>query len=126
MGLVNRLVPSVHVLDEAMQLARRMARNGPLAMRKAKEVMVSSNGLPFDEAYRIESRAAGVVMASADAMEVRVRSSRSAARISPARDPSAEEAGMRRIGHCVVYGAGVVSVQTRGDLHVVRLSRDQR
>jgi enoyl-CoA hydratase len=38
-------------------------------MRKAKEVMVSSNGLPFDEAYRIESRAAGVVMASADAME---------------------------------------------------------
>lgn len=69
MGLVNRLVPSTHVLEEAMQLARRMARNGPLAMRKAKEVMVSSNGLPFDEAYRIESRAAGVVMSSSDAVE---------------------------------------------------------
>ena len=38
-------------------------------MRKAKEVMLSSNGMPFDEAYRIESRAAGVVMASSDAME---------------------------------------------------------
>jgi enoyl-CoA hydratase len=69
MGLVNRLVPPAHVLGEAMHLARRMARNGPLAMRKAKEVMLSSNGMPFDEAYRIESRAAGVVMASSDAME---------------------------------------------------------
>jgi enoyl-CoA hydratase len=63
------LVPPAQVLGEAMHLARRMARNGPLAMRKAKEVMLSSNGMPFDEAYRIESRAAGVVMASSDAME---------------------------------------------------------
>jgi enoyl-CoA hydratase len=69
MGLVNRLVPSVNVLGEAMHLARRMADNGPLAMRKAKEVMVSSNGLPFDEAFRVESRAAGVVMSSSDAVE---------------------------------------------------------
>lgn len=69
MGLVNRLVPSDQVLDEALKLARRMAENGPLAMRKAKEVMITSNGLPLDDAYKIESRAAGVVMASEDAVE---------------------------------------------------------
>ncbi|MEP4651395.1 MAG: enoyl-CoA hydratase-related protein [Ilumatobacter sp.] len=69
MGLVNRLVPSNQVMHEAQKLARRMAENGPLAMRKAKEVMITSNGLPFDDAYKVESRAAGVVMASADAIE---------------------------------------------------------
>ncbi len=69
MGLVNRLVPADQVLDEALKLARRMAENGPLAMRKAKEVMITSNGLPLDDAYKIESRAAGVVMSSADAIE---------------------------------------------------------
>lgn len=69
MGLVNRLVPADQVLDEALKLARRMAENGPLAMRKAKEVMITSNGLPLDDAYKMESRAAGVVMSSADAIE---------------------------------------------------------
>lgn len=69
MGLVNRVVPAAEVLPTAEALAERMARNGPLAMRKAKEVMVTSNGLPLDEAFRIESRAAGVVMASEDARE---------------------------------------------------------
>ena len=68
-GLVNRVVPAADVLATAEALAERMARNGPLAMRKAKEVMVTSNGRPLDEAFRIESRAAGVVMASDDARE---------------------------------------------------------
>ncbi|RLE21576.1 MAG: crotonase/enoyl-CoA hydratase family protein [Actinobacteria bacterium] len=69
MGLVNRLVPAAEVMGEAMSLAKRMATNGPLAMRKAKEVMITSNGLPFDDAYKIESKAAGIVMSSADAIE---------------------------------------------------------
>lgn len=68
-GLVNRIVPADDVMDLAMQFARRMARNGPLAMRAAKEVMVTSNGLPLDEAFTIESRVAGRVMRSADAIE---------------------------------------------------------
>jgi enoyl-CoA hydratase/carnithine racemase len=68
-GLVNRIVPADDVMDIAMQFARRMARNGPLAMRAAKEVMVTSNGLPLDEAFTIESRVAGRVMRSADAIE---------------------------------------------------------
>jgi enoyl-CoA hydratase len=38
-------------------------------MRKAKEVMVTSNGRPLEEAFKIETRAAGMVMASEDARE---------------------------------------------------------
>lgn len=69
MGLVNRLVLAENVVDAARDLARRMARNGPLAMRKAKEVMLTGNGRPFDEAFKIESRAAATVMSSNDAVE---------------------------------------------------------
>lgn len=69
MGLVNRLVPASDVVAVARRLAERMAANGPLAMRKAKEVMLVSNGRPFEEAFAIESRAAGVVMRSDDAVE---------------------------------------------------------
>lgn len=56
-------------LPTAEALARRMAANGPLAMRKAKEVMVTSNGRPLEEAFKIETRAAGMVMTSEDALE---------------------------------------------------------
>lgn len=68
-GLVNRVVAPGEVMIVAMGLAQRMARNGPLAMRAAKEVMVTSNGLAFDEAFAVESRVAGRVMKSSDAVE---------------------------------------------------------
>jgi len=68
-GLVNRVVESDEVMAVAMELAQRMARNGPLAMRAAKEVMVTSNGMPLDEAFAVESRVAGRVMKSSDAVE---------------------------------------------------------
>ena len=68
-GLVNRVVESNEVMAVAMELAQRMARNGPLAMRAAKEVMVTSNGMPLDEAFAVESRVAGRVMKSSDAVE---------------------------------------------------------
>ena len=68
-GLVNRIVPSDEVMGVARGLAERMARNGPLAMRAAKEVMVTSNGMPFADAFAVESKVAGRVMKSSDAVE---------------------------------------------------------
>jgi len=68
-GLVNRVVAPDEVMTVAMELAQRMARNGPLAMRAAKEVMLTSNGLAFEEAFAVESRVAGRVMRSSDAVE---------------------------------------------------------
>ncbi len=38
MGLVNRVVPQADVLEAAVELAGRVARNGPLAVRATKEV----------------------------------------------------------------------------------------
>jgi len=68
-GLVNRLVTPEDVLPTALQLAIRMAENGPLAMRKAKEAMLRGSGRPLREAFKVETECAGAVMASQDARE---------------------------------------------------------
>jgi enoyl-CoA hydratase len=39
LGLVNRVVPADQVVDAAMELAERIARNGPLALAATKEVV---------------------------------------------------------------------------------------
>ena len=39
MGLVNRVVKDEDVLDEAMKLAKRIARRGPVALRMVKDVI---------------------------------------------------------------------------------------
>ena len=36
-GLVSRVVPPEHYFSEAMQVAREMAKKGPIALRLAKE-----------------------------------------------------------------------------------------
>lgn len=68
-GLVNRVVAPDEVMAVAMEFAQRMARNGPLAMRAAKEVMTMSSGRSLGEAFVVESRVAGRVMKSSDAVE---------------------------------------------------------
>jgi enoyl-CoA hydratase len=68
-GLVNRVVPGVDVMQTARTLAERMAQNSPLAMRKAKEVMTASSGRSIADAFSIEDEAIKVVLRSADARE---------------------------------------------------------
>ncbi len=58
MGLVNRVVPPGEVLSTALDLARRVCLGAPVALEKTKEAMVCSNGLPFDEAFAVETRCA--------------------------------------------------------------------
>jgi enoyl-CoA hydratase/carnithine racemase len=66
LGLVNRVVPGGAVLNEAIAIAGRIARNGPLAVRATKRLMrVSIGTVEWD---RIEALAA-LVMESADAVE---------------------------------------------------------
>lgn len=69
MGLVNRVVPPEEVLPTAVELARRISLGAPIALAKTKEAMVRSNGLPFDEAFAIESQCTKDNAASADARE---------------------------------------------------------
>ncbi len=68
-GLVNEVVSPERLLPRAHELAARLAKNGPLALRKIKEAVLRTSGLPLAEAYAIENECAGVVMQSRDARE---------------------------------------------------------
>jgi enoyl-CoA hydratase/carnithine racemase len=54
MGIVNRLSPEVD--DAALELAEMIARNGPLGVRGAKEVMEGAHNVSFAEAIRLASQ----------------------------------------------------------------------
>ena len=69
LGLVNRVVPSSVVIEEAVSLADRIAANAPLAVRYSKSVMKQAAELSEAEGWRINAEAVGVVFTSADAME---------------------------------------------------------
>lgn len=68
-GLVNRVVEPGEVLATARALAQRMARNGPLAMRKVKEAMTRASGVTLQEAFEVENDCIKVVLRSTDAKE---------------------------------------------------------
>lgn len=69
MGLVNYVLPAAEVLPKAMELAERIARNGPVAVTQVKRTVRESSGMPLADAYRIEDESKRIVMASADARE---------------------------------------------------------
>ena len=69
MGLVNAVVPRERLLPRALEYAERLAENGPLAVRKIKEGILRSSGLPLDQAYQVENEVSATVMQSKDARE---------------------------------------------------------
>ncbi len=68
-GLVNEVVPLEQVLPRAEELARKIAVNGPVAVRKIKETVLRSLSVSFDEGFRMENENAKVVLATEDAKE---------------------------------------------------------
>lgn len=69
LGLVNRVVPLGRLMDEALELAERIADNAPLAVRASKSVMLGALGKDEAEGWRLTDEAVGTVFTSADAME---------------------------------------------------------
>jgi enoyl-CoA hydratase len=69
LGLVNRVVPGEKVLDEAIALAERIAKNAPLAVRVSKDVMKKSRELSEEECWTLNTEAFGMIGRSADALE---------------------------------------------------------
>jgi enoyl-CoA hydratase len=69
MGLLNYVVPKDELMDKALELANKLAANGPLAVQKVKEGILRSSGLPLDEAYQVENEVSAAVMQSKDARE---------------------------------------------------------
>jgi enoyl-CoA hydratase/carnithine racemase len=66
MGLVNRVVPAAQVLPTALELAGRIAANGPLAVQMTKRLMVGEIPAPDWDAL---TEAVAPVFASSDARE---------------------------------------------------------
>jgi len=69
MGFVNHVVSADAVLPKAHELAARIAENGPLAVRKIKEAVQRSSGVPLDRALAIEDEVSAAVLTSQDARE---------------------------------------------------------
>jgi enoyl-CoA hydratase len=68
-GLVGHVVPDGQALERAREIADRIARNGPLAVRNIKASVLAADALPEAEAYRRELELGMEVMASEDAKE---------------------------------------------------------
>jgi enoyl-CoA hydratase len=66
-GLVNAVVPADALLDTALDWAQKMCRNGPLAMRTAKEIAVRS--LELEGGFVLEKALGQKVLSSEDAKE---------------------------------------------------------
>lgn len=69
LGLVNRLVDSGGALASALDLADVISRNGPLAVRGTKEVIVSAPDWSSADSFRLQEKVTEPVRASADARE---------------------------------------------------------
>lgn len=66
-GLVNRVVPPAELMDAATELAIRICRNGPLAVRTAKEIAVRA--LSLERGFVLEKALGARVLDSEDARE---------------------------------------------------------
>jgi enoyl-CoA hydratase len=63
-GLVNEVVAREAVLDRALEVAHRIARNGPVAVQTAKRIAVDS--LELEGPFRLESALNRIVLNSDD------------------------------------------------------------
>lgn len=68
-GLVSEVMPLPALLPRAHAIADRIAANGPLAVREAKQAAIATSGLALGDAYAVEDAAWARVRASDDARE---------------------------------------------------------
>jgi E-phenylitaconyl-CoA hydratase len=68
-GLVNKVVPADQVMPVALDYARRLCENAPLAVRAIKELAVRSQGLPLHDGLRLEQAIQRVLQSTEDAKE---------------------------------------------------------
>lgn len=69
MGLIGSVVPAGTALDRARELAAMICANGPVAVRAVKRSLTETEGLPEDEALKIELEIGMPVFATEDAKE---------------------------------------------------------
>jgi enoyl-CoA hydratase/carnithine racemase len=68
-GLVNRIAPEGRLRETALELARTIAANGPVAVRAAKAAIDQGCEAPLSEGLEIEARCYERVLPTADRLE---------------------------------------------------------
>jgi enoyl-CoA hydratase len=66
LGLVNRISSSAKVLDESVELAETIAKNGPRAVRFALEVIRSTGDMSLQDALELEAERAVTLITSGE------------------------------------------------------------
>ena len=69
MGLVNRVVPSGTALDAAVELAEKIAANGPLAVQAVLRSLRETEGLSEVDGLKVELQIGQPIFATEDARE---------------------------------------------------------
>jgi enoyl-CoA hydratase len=69
LGLVNRVVPAGSALDGAMELAERIAANGPMAVALSRKVLNAAQDWTREEMFTKQQEIVLPVFTSEDAME---------------------------------------------------------
>lgn len=69
MGLLNRVVPTDRVVEEAMNLASTVAEMPPIAVRVAKEAVLAALDVSLEEGLRFERRMFAFLFSTADQKE---------------------------------------------------------
>ncbi|WAH38719.1 enoyl-CoA hydratase [Alicyclobacillus dauci] len=69
LGLANRVVPATEVLETAMEMAREIARNGPIAVRQAKFAIDAGMSVDLQSGLSIEKQAYEMVIPTEDRLE---------------------------------------------------------
>lgn len=68
-GLIGRVVPDGTALEHALEVAARIAENGPLAVQAILRTMRDTEGMHEEEAFKLEAQYGLKVFQSADAKE---------------------------------------------------------
>jgi enoyl-CoA hydratase len=68
-GLVNRVVAPEELMNAAMELAKKIASRGPLAVRASIEAVMSGSEMPIEEGFFLEATLFGLLASSDDMKE---------------------------------------------------------
>ena len=68
-GLVNQVLPAAEVMPRAMEMARQIAGNGPLAVQRVKHTVFAASGQSLETGFALEDESRRLVLGSADARE---------------------------------------------------------
>jgi enoyl-CoA hydratase len=68
-GLIGHVVPDGQALDQALAIAETIAANGPLAVQAILRTIRESEGLPENDAFRLDAKLGMAVFQSEDAKE---------------------------------------------------------